>query len=362
MRVALHEVAIREEAGRPLFSVHHEVSRSVRRVPADLPLRGAGGSGRFHLLEDILWGLTVQDIRQCGVAAADEGVIEAVGMEVTASLHDQATLPREERVARRRRKASPTLVVPGHSREARQRRRAAHQCRKQVGNGVLRQMCEGQPGPAGALDLDNDSRRAHPMAGPVENFCVEPSHGHQQPKRLQHLPGAQRLAARAALNQESEFGPLTDSGLRVGAEIGQTLLRGPAEGSNLGELGGFDIPLPRAPGAKPHRQTLDCGRGHPAMRGTVDFEDWGQRAHREALGFLEREPSVRRGVSTRDTQAVLEGTKMIRGAGQTATQTGADPDQVAPWLDTAERRVVGRDRARLARGNSNVLGDGGQRL
>src|SRR5712691_11015324 len=214
----------------------------------------------------------------------------------------------------------------------------------------------------GALHLDNDSRRAHPMTGPVESFGVEPSHGRQQPKRPQHLPGAQRLAARAALNQESKFGPLTDSGLRLRAETGQTLRGGPAEGLNLGEVGGFDIPLPRAPGAKPHRQTLDCVRGHAAMTGAVYFEDWGERAHREALGFLEREPSVRRGASTRDTQAVLEGTKMIRGAGQTATETGADPNQVAPWLDTAERRVVGRDCARLARGNSNVLGDGGQRL
>src|SRR6266704_2952878 len=88
-------------------------------------------------------------------------------------------------------------------------------------------------------------------------------------------------------------------------------------------------PAPRAsphepPCAKPHRQTLDGGRGDPAVAGAVHLEDWGQRAHREASGFLQREPVVGRRLPTRYAQSVLKGAKGVRGAGQTATQTGTD--------------------------------------
>src|SRR5437899_2517409 len=240
LRVSLHEVSIREEAGEALFSVHHEVSRYCRHVPADLPFHGGGAqlglSGGFEVLDDFPRSLTVQEMRECRVTVAEESVIEADGMEVTASFHDQATLPREEGVASRWRKASPTLAVPGHALEACQGRVAASHCGQKVGNDVPRQMGEGEPRPTGALDLHRESCRAHTMTGAVENFCVEPPHGRQQAKRLDHLPGAQGLAARAALDQESEFGSVPGSGLRFRAQRGETLSSGSAGGMPPGKV------------------------------------------------------------------------------------------------------------------------------
>src|SRR5712692_3032500 len=190
-------------------------------------------------------------------------------------------------------------------------------------------MSEGESRPAGALDLHNESRRAHPMTGPVENFGAESAHGQQQPQRPDQLRGAESLATRAALNQESEFGPRSGPTLRSRTEISETLSSRPADGEHLREVGAVDTDLGRPPRAEPPRQTLDGGRGHAAVTGAVDFEDRGQRAHREAIGFLQRELPVSRRIPGCDVEALLEGAKVIRGSGQTATQPRTDPDQVA---------------------------------
>src|SRR5437879_12307016 len=120
---------------------------------------------------------------------------------MTASLHDQPALAREERVARCRRKATPTLVVPGHARESHQRRLAASDFSKQVGNVVLRQMSEGERRPAGPLDLDNEYRAAQSVPAPIANFSREPSHRRPEPKRPDRLPSPPGAAARAAPDQ-----------------------------------------------------------------------------------------------------------------------------------------------------------------
>jgi len=78
LRVSLHEVAVREEAGGPHFCVHHEVSWRCPHLLAGLPLRGCRaqhfGSRHLQLVRDILWGVTIQDIRECRVATAEEGL------------------------------------------------------------------------------------------------------------------------------------------------------------------------------------------------------------------------------------------------------------------------------------------------
>src|SRR5436309_12556332 len=192
---------------------------------------------------------------------------------MTASLHDEPALAREERVARCRRKGTPTLVVPGHARESHQRRLAASDFSKQVGNVVLRQMSEGERRPAGTLDLHNGPPGAHSVTAPTENFCREPSHGRHEPKRPDQLPSPQGFAARAALDQKSERGPSTHTRGRLSAEIRKALSSRLAFGVNLGEVGDVDSDMPRPPRTEPHRETLDGSRGHAAVTRAVHFED-----------------------------------------------------------------------------------------
>src|SRR5438034_5929432 len=91
---------------------------------------------------------------------------------MTASLHDQPALAREERVARCRRKASPTLVVPGHALESHQRRLAASDFSKQVGNVVLRQMSEGERRPAGTDRKSTRLNSSHTVIS-YAVFCLK---------------------------------------------------------------------------------------------------------------------------------------------------------------------------------------------
>src|SRR5215813_8164092 len=136
---------------------------------------------------------------------------------MTAALHDHPALPGEERVARCRREALPTLVVPRHALEA-HRQLAASDVSKQGGNVVFRQMSEGERRPAGALDLHDESRGAHSVTAPIENFCRETSHGRHEPKRPDHLRSSEGFAACAALDQKPELGPMAGPRLCLSAE------------------------------------------------------------------------------------------------------------------------------------------------
>src|SRR5262249_8456474 len=129
-----------------------------------------------------------------------------------------------------------------------------------------------------------------------------------------------------------------------------------------GKIGGVDVHLPWSSCTKPDRQTLDRGRGHPTVTDTVHFEDRGQRARREAPCFFQCEPAIRGRLPAYDSQAALESSKVIRSAGQTATQTATDPNHVAPWFGETERCVVGGDRGCRARRNAEMLGHGVESL
>src|SRR5439155_25230819 len=121
-----------------------------------------------------------------------------------------------------------------------------------------------------------------------------------------HRPCPEGLAARAALDQKSELGPFAGPGLGSRTKISEALSSRPADRMDLGEVGGVGIHCEGPSCAKPHRQTLDGGRGDPAVAGAVHLEHWRQRAHREAIGLLQREPVVKRRLPTRDYQSVLK--------------------------------------------------------
>src|SRR5205809_7637941 len=163
---------------------------------------------------------------------------------MSASHQDITTSACEKRVASCRRKSSPTLVVPDHALESHQRRLAASDISKQVGNVVLRQMSEGERRPAGTLDLHNESRGAHSVTAPIENFCREPSHGRHEPKRPDQLPSPQGFAARAALDQKSARGPSTPPRGHLSAEIRKAPSSRLAFAANLGAVGDVDIDTP----------------------------------------------------------------------------------------------------------------------
>ena len=211
VRIALHQVAVLEDARLPLLAIGHDVLGLADRGPGRLPLAGGGEeraaapeeAGGLDGLDD-LERRPIERARQAAVGAVQQRIVEALGVDGARAGEERALLARPEGMARGGDEPAPGGLAPRDARGA--EGAVAGQGVEERGQLGDRDALEDGAGPAGVTDLDRRGRVAHAIARACDDLRVDTRRREGSMQRGLEIPGVHGSAARARLYAEPQRG------------------------------------------------------------------------------------------------------------------------------------------------------------
>ena len=348
VRVALHQVAILEDAGLAFLAVDDEVLRGALRLAARRPLHrrpevGAAAPGeacRAHLLDHPLGARVLERVHQRRVRPVADRVGDVRGVREAAALEEDVPL-------------TPEPVAADVGRCGGVRRQRVEESRDMLGGDGARR----EPRTAVAQDLDDRLGPAHAVAARGDDGEGEAAALDLEAQRLERLARADGAPARSQADGEARarapalgLAPERREARHGRAGRGPRR-RGDARRCGRGVRGGAG-----------GEEGVERARRYTAMARVVDLDDGRDGAGEGAVHRFERHRAVSGGLARAEAEPSLARGEQLAAAAELAAHAGANPDDACPGQGEPELRVVRRDAPHLAFRNAQVRRDRLQRL
>ncbi len=352
MRVALHQVAVLEDPGLALLSVHHDELRGTAGGTASLPLHRrleVGPApplqpGRAHLFDDSLGPAGFEGMGQRTVGASPDGVADVAGVDGAATIEQDAMLGGEPagidlEFARPRPRRHEIE-------EARDLRRADRTGAQRLA--VIAKHADRRSGPAGPTAPARRHRQGHVASRDLHSQRIE------------------RLARSYGEAAASEFDEETRTRCPERGRFFEARKPGRRRRHRRGQPRRDDGCLDRVArtrgvaGRRGAEEPVEIAPLHAPDEAVLDLDDGRDSARERAVHLLERDLAICGGGTRGDATPALPLAQQLQATAHAAAHAGAHADEPPAGRRQAQLWIVRGHAPHLAEGHAQVSGDGGQ--